>query len=95
MMVRGVGGGRGGAREMMRCRREGWSRGEPFFVCFGLEAAVWGGLMSKYRLSSQWARSIGVAEISQTPSITHVKYESVSAFRSVVGARNLAGRVVG
>ena len=69
----------------MRCRREGGSRGELFFVCFGLEAAVWGGLMSENRLSSQWARSIGVAEISQNPSITHVKYESVSAFRRAVG----------
>ena len=69
----------------MRCRREGENRGELFFVCFGLEAAVWGGLMSENRLSSQWARLIGVAEISQNPVKTHVKYESVSAFRRAVG----------
>ena len=69
----------------MRCRREGENKGELIFVCFGLEAAVWGGLMSENRLSSKWARSIGVAEISQNPSRTHVKYESSSAFRRVVG----------
>ena len=62
-----------------------------FFVCFELEAAVWGGLMSENRLSSQWARSIGVAEISHKPSITHVKYESVSAFRSAVGQATALG----
>ena len=79
----------------MRCRREGASRGGDVFVCVGLEAAFWDGLMSENGLSSQWARSIGVAEISQNPVKTHVKYESVSAFRRAVGARNVAGRVVG
>ena len=62
-----------------------------FFVCFGLEAAVWGGLMSENGLSSQWARSIGVAEISHKPSMTHVKYESVSAFRRAVGQGIMLG----
>ena len=69
----------------MRCRREGGSRGGDVFVCFGLEVAVWGGLMSENGLSSQWARSIAVVEISQNPSMTHVKYESVSACRRAVG----------
>ena len=42
----------------MRCRREGGSRGELFFVCFGLEAAVWGGLMSENRFSSKLGVSV-------------------------------------
>ena len=67
---------------MVRCRREAGTEAD-LYICF--VKAKLARLMSENRLSSQWARSIGVAEISQNPVKTHVKYESVSAFRRAVG----------